>query len=170
MHAIFASSSQQVDGVPFELSKVQVEANAIAAAQAVHSMGDILANACYWAMRLDLLRPEVALEKLTLRCIRKCSHSSATFTHLCKPISDLFDLEERKYLNAFVNRSKHVSLVFGFLQASFDEGKGGIRLKSFDYKGCNFSEKWIDDFLDELNIVYRSLCAIGLGLNRLYLT
>ncbi len=168
LHAMFASWLPDQDTVPFKLAKVQTEAHTIAAAQSIHSMGDILANACYWAMRLDQSHPEVDLKRLTLRCIQKCAQTSADFSHLNQPINVLLDSREWKYLNAFVNRTKHVSLVFGLLQASFDEDRGGIKLKSFEYKGERYDKKWIDGLLNELSVAYRSLCDVGLGLNRFY--
>ncbi|MFN7289896.1 MAG: hypothetical protein ACK5T6_04870, partial [Pirellula sp.] len=101
------------------LAKLKVEAHSIAAAQAIHSMGDVMANACYCAMRLDLHSPAIDLNRLSLRCINKAAKKSSEFAHLNSAIEKLLSSSQWRYLNAYVNTTKHVSLAFSSLNASF---------------------------------------------------
>jgi len=148
-----ALMSGHAEGESMGFAQLETEAHTIAAAQALHSVADILAQAVYLALRLDLVRPMqerkrtassviVVLEEQGLRTI------SGAF-------KELIDSETFKYLAAFVNTTKHRSLMqYHFRWSLEDQEDFGLIICAFRFEDRTRSaDIWpsitVKDFLND---------------------
>ena len=146
--AILATSPSEKGDHIFK-AQFKTEAHIIASAQALHSLVDIASHIIYYALLFD----ELDIFKLDIYKIRDKLNQIKRYTNTHELIIKLIESEEFKYLNAYVNTTKHISLVSSNISASFvPEVRGGIKINSFSYvksKCCKqcFDSKWAEDFL-----------------------
>lgn len=166
-----ASPSEKGDDVRIYLFKA--EAHLIAAAQALHSLCDILAFVVYWTFKLDTYPNSPKENKVNLYSI---NNTLKNYKMIHPPTQRLIDevtnSEEYEYLTAFVNSSKHKSLIPSLLSVTFGEKPTyGMRIKDFswlDSKGNkkDFDRKWSNDFLHkDCQGLRTKLLKIGISLN-----
>jgi len=163
-------------GQSLRLARFKAEAHIIASAQALHSLCDIVCHVVYWAYKLDTIPSAPATTRLNLHTILRTLYKLPQHTTTASLIQAVVDSPEFIYLCAYVNTTKHKSLVISSMAASMDgEGRGGMRIGAFSYtdpvgKHYSFDRKWASDFLfPENQSVRLKLVAVGCSLNA-YLT
>ncbi len=150
--AIFQALSNEKKGDKVILAKFKAEANLIASAQAIHSLFDIIASIVYLALKLDSYPNPLLENKINLYSVNKFLKKNPICLKTLGAIKNIISSPEFDYLAAYVNTTKHRSLVSSSLSASFVENKSGILLKGFtyvDYKGNlkHYNKKWSQDFI-----------------------
>lgn len=136
-----------------------------AAAQALHSMADILAQIINEAV---LKRP-LSGAQVTLFNVCKNLKNQKNASSVASRIEALQASKEFDYLHAFVNTIKHRRLLDTEWRAEYGEGardERGIRFKAFTYKGKSYSTIWASDILNDYkNKVVDLICAVGNAVN-----
>ena len=134
-------------------AKFQAEAHTIASAQAMHSLCDILSIIVYWSFQLDTVSNAPLLNKLNLFSVNRSLNNLQQYSKTSNMIRTATSSSEFEYLAAYVNTTKHNSLVSSSLSVSFDaDNKNGMRIKEFscpDFSGNinNYGSKWSHDLL-----------------------
>lgn len=169
--AVLTAAATGDDGLNMRVAKFKAEAHIIASAQALHSLCDIVCQIVYWAYRLDTVACVPKPNKLNLHSLCVALESLPHYATTCARINQVIDSPEFIYLRAYVNTTKHKSLVASTLSAVFTEDRGGIRFQAFTYTDprgntTSFDRKWATDFvLPENNLVREKLMAVGSSLN-----
>ena len=140
----------------FHMAKLRYEANIVAAAQASHSISDNLAHLIYTTFRAPSNREDrPKLERL---------NKEIRAGNLKLAIEHLLGLREYAYLKNFVNYNKHMSLVESRYQVDTPtdyELQHGVKFRAFR----NHSEKWGEEFLNELKKIQSAHVQIGIRVN-----
>ncbi len=146
-----------------EIAMLETEAHGIAAAQALDSVPDILSQALYLALRLDLKKP--MLEGLrTVQSVTQALEDAA-LNSVSTGLKELVNSETFEYLRAFVNTTKHRSLIDNLFHRSLvDSEDYGLTICAFRYeersgKVKGWPSKTFKEFL-EYTAVYMS-AAVG---------
>lgn len=164
---LFAGSSEAIIAAQFK-----AEAHIIASAQALHSLCDILSGIVYWCFQLDSVPKPPPVNRLNLRAVHRTLCTLTKYSTTANLINAAISSDEFAYLSAYVNTTKHKSLVNSTLTASFEaDYRNGMRIKEFSYtdpseKMSPYERKWSHDFLFPENDALRlKLVAIGNSLN-----
>lgn len=86
-------------------------------------------------------------------------------SNLQQKLSSLLSSDWFKYIDGFVNTTKHRNLVGHSFTISFQENKVGARLSGFTYKNDTHQPYWAHDVLDGIVIVKNDLVGCGIALN-----
>lgn len=175
--AIWLSATGHPSAPPLIYARVRAEAEMIAAAQSLHSTADIMASVVYWA--LDFPSSAKTLDEFQLNLFRVREHlqQDLVYTEITNAINDFFDLPQFKYLTAYVNTTKHRSLVEAPYTAQTDlrdKPRQGFRIKAFKYRKSkrnvqSYNRTWAEDFLlTDAEIVGNGILTIGNSLNDYY--
>lgn len=168
MKTILMAHSGDSSARGFIDGKMRSEAHLIAAAQAVHSLADIMTHAVYWSLGIALKMSESQFRNISLANAVKCD---AINLLVREDMQKLLVMDEFKYLGAFVNVIKHRRLVPAGMSADvshIDSYRRGIRLEPFQYMNCSFERKWGIDFLQhDMPIVMDRTISIGRTLGAL---
>ena len=149
----WALMSDHDEGDAMAIAQRQTEAHTIAAAQAIHSVPDILAQALYLAFRLDTIRPMRECDRTMTSVVRALK--SASIGSVSAPVEELLTSDIFKYLRAFVNTTKHRSLIdYSFHMSVEDSEDFGLSIFPFVYQDrSGVVEGWpsrtVRQFLDE---------------------
>ena len=144
----------------FREAKLIAEANIIACAQSTHSVSDILSYVIIHSLKLS----GIDEKRISISEVNKILSNGA----LKKQIERLLGLKEYRYLQDFVNTTKHISLVFSEYSVdlqSNDDDAHGIKFKSFSYKDRRHPEKWAEEFVQELRKISIEFVQIGRAIN-----
>jgi len=160
-----AKGAIEVGGQEWQKAEFASTAETEAAAQALHSMADILAQIVNKAvLKTPLSEAQVSLGKV---CEELKRRNCAPI--IVSKIESLQNSKEFEYLNAFVNTIKHRHLLDTDYRAEFGNGtrnEEGIRFKAFTYKGRSYSTVWASDILDGYKKRIADLiCAVGNAVN-----
>jgi len=164
-----ASGSEEAN--KFVEAQVLSEAHVIAFAQSLHSTADILAQVIYFGLDLDsyLAKP------IQARCRNihtVCDYMrKATFAPgVVGTIEDFRQLPAFRYLRAYVNITKHRSLVDVIHSISLGSAnpRYGVKILPFEYSSTeNFPERWADDFIEQDYVAIREgINRIGVGMSK----
>jgi hypothetical protein len=173
--AIFLAASPDNVNQHILSAQFQAEAHTIASAQAMHSLLDILSVIVYWSYQLDTVSNSPSLNKLNLFSVNKSLNNLQQYSKTLNLIRTATSSSEFEYLAAYVNTTKHNSLVSSSLSVSFDtDNKNGIHIKEFSYTDFsgninNYGSKWSHDFLfmDNYSLLLM-LIAVGNSLNNYF--
>ena len=153
--------------IKFDRARLVAEANAIACAQHMHSISDVLAHTIYHSLKsLDLDENDVSLVTIS---------RSIDNGPLKDEIVKLLGCREFCYIKDFVNTTKHHSLVFSEYSVNLENlGKEehGMKFKSFSYtpresdKAREHKEKTHYQILNELEKLVFRYTSIGKELNK----
>jgi hypothetical protein len=169
--AIFSGISDEKTGNIIIEAKFKAEAHLIASAQALHSLSDIIATIIYWAFKLDSYPNPPRENKINLYSIKKSLKDNSLYRKTQKSISNITASSEFDYLTAYVNTTKHKSLISSSLSASFLGNRSGILIKEFtyyDYQDIpkHFGKKWSQDFiLGDIQKLRKKLLILGNTVN-----
>lgn len=159
---------------PFREAAFVSEAHLIACAHALHSTGDILAHAAYFATLPGPTRlPE---HRITMPTVMDALRPHATHQAILAGLEAMRTSTAFKYVDAYVNVSKHRRLLNLRASVEFDPAgaRHGLRVRPFTYKGDQFPETWSEtmtmDYRTELEtmifVVGNELNAFLQGLTR----
>ena len=143
-------------------SKSQTEA----VAQILHSMADNIAQIINKSI-LSKHGIEKPIDKVSLKGIKEVL--SDIDENIFSAVTTLLDSPEFKYIDAFVNTTKHQKIVNH--KWMFDSRKpftrNEIKFKEFNYKEKDYPQTWSDDIIGQYRtrIIYL-ICDIGNQLNR----
>lgn len=149
------------EGREFAKASFCAEAHAIAFAQSLHSTADTLAQILCISLRLSLKKRNLhsAVQYL---CGNGIAHRVAVAA------TTFQNSDEFRYLRAYVNTTKHISLVPSSYSVGLIPGqeRHGLKVAAFDYDRRHWPEKWISDFMgadfEKLSSLFG---AIGTELN-----
>lgn len=130
---ILNQAARTDEGKEFMESCFIAEAHLIAFAQALHSTADILAHIIYYCFNLEpYFTPR---EKIYLSTVYKKLKENYISPEMTNLISLFLESDEFNYLMAYVNITKHQSIVSSnyFVDLASVEGQHGLRLREFTY-------------------------------------
>lgn len=157
---------------PFARAQFICEAHAIAAAQSLHSVPDILSHIVYLSLGPGPGQGPLPVDQRHLYKVLKIVENSKVAPKVADALSRLAASEAFRYLRAYVNTTKHVSLLdraFGVTLRQVEPERYGLTILSFRYEFRGIVEewpsKWMDDFLrDSVSFVSGSAIEIGQAL------
>lgn len=165
---VLKAESGSEEANKFKEARMLSEAHIIAYAQSLHSTADILAQVIYIGINLEsnLTKP-IPEDNISLKNINDCMRKKEFALNVVKSIDALIKSPEFQYLQAYVNKTKHQSLVDLTHYVSLNTPKYGILMLPFEYKGHSFPEKWADDFvIQDFQTIKKSVFCIGHELNK----
>lgn len=167
---IFEQAAGTDKGREFALAQFQAEANMIACAQSLHSLADIFSQIIYFSLNLDKnLKNPIPQEKRYLFNINKAIANIPQFIKLHLELNHLLKSEQFEYLNAYVNTTKHQSLIPSTYSVSFVENiepTHGLKIAEFEYNGNPYKAKWSKEFFEtDFNYFEKSFVNIGNEIN-----
>ncbi len=140
-------------------------AEAEAAAQVVHSMGDTLAQ----ILNLALLKPSLSEEEVYLGKVQDSLRSQSRYASIVSRVKELKACTYFQYIDAFVNTIKHRRLLDTDYHAEGGEGTRkdqSVRFLPFQYKGRAYPTTWANDITDSyIQAVTSRICDVGNSLN-----
>lgn len=151
MHVSLMSGHDE--GEPMAFAQLETEAHTIAAAQALHSVVDILSQAMYLAFRLDLANPMPERQRTTGSVISTLEKSG--LKTVSGALKDLVNSETFRYLAAFVNTTKHRSLIDSHFRLSFEDPEDfGFSISAFRFEDRGgaveiWPSKTVKEFLND---------------------
>jgi hypothetical protein len=154
----------------FVEAQILSEAHVIAYAQSLHSVADILAQVIYLGLDLerDLSEPiPMRYRGLHRMCERMIKERLAL--EVADTINTFRQSLRFLYLQAYVNTTKHRSLVDVTHSSSFESSdpRYGIKILPFEYEGRSFAEKWAYDFVgQDFRAICEGIFRIGSAMNR----
>jgi hypothetical protein len=164
---LLAAGSEEARG--FVEARILSEAHVIAYAQSLHSVADILAVVIYLGLDLErsLSRP-IPVHSRGLRRVCESMQRESLALEVADPIDAFRQSTTFLYLEAYVNTTKHRSLVDTTHSISFESSDPtyGIKILPFEYKGKSFAEKWANDFVGpDSRTIRQGIVRIGSAMN-----
>ena len=157
---------------PLNAARLHAEAHTIAAAQSLHSTADIMALVIFWALNFPKCAKAPDEHRLNLYQVRNHLQNEPNCTDIRDAINALLESDQFKYLNAYVNTTKHRSLVQVKYTAHLDptdKPRQGLKIVAFEYNNKQFDERWAKDFLfSEAQHVRDGILFIGNTLNAFF--
>lgn len=126
------------------------EAHIIAFAQSLHSSCDILAKAIYQGLDLENnIKKPLGFRSQNLSRILSEIERVNYAPNVAATINQLRQSKEYKYLHAYVNQTKHHSLIDSKASVSLENEKQGLLLSEFEVADSKkkWPRKWADDFV-----------------------
>jgi hypothetical protein len=144
---LFMAISGTDEGHEFLVARFCAEAHAIACAQSLHSTADILAQVLCISLNLDGLFKPKEYRYLQTVVNRMSQHTIAP--SVVAAANYFLQSDEFRYLSAYVNTTKHISLIkSGYsIHVVPSEEQHGLKINAFSYRGENWPEKWLTDFI-----------------------
>ncbi len=143
----------------FQEARFISEANIIACAHTMHSIADVLAHLINDALALGFDDDEL----LDLKTANKKLPPNS---NLRRQVECLLGMHQFDYLRAFVNTSKHVSLIDSGYHVNLENGvKHGILFRKFTYKQREYKAKWSEEFIDDMSAIAKTYQCIGIAIN-----
>jgi len=160
--AIFGHFSESDKCVKFKIAVFNAEANLIAFAQSLHSLGDICAHIIVYSNHE--LKNAFAKKRIGIKELANYFKKNVPQEELLKSINKLLDSQEYKYLEGYVNITKHSSLVSTRYTVSFETNetpKHYFKIEDFKYKKEHFksisSTELMEDYFDSLKKLYKEI-------------
>jgi hypothetical protein len=164
---IFDQATHTKIGKNFSSALFKAEANIIAHAQALHSLADIFSQVIYVSLNLDKnINKQIPESSRSLYNVNKALKKLPQFFELNDNLEIYLNSAQFKYLNAYVNTTKHRSLIPVAYSISFNqndiEPMHGLRISGFEYNDEIFPSKWTIELLgDDYAFIENSLLKIG---------
>ena len=167
---IFEQATDSDRGKKFRKAQFKAEANIIAFAQSLHSVADIFSQIIFFSLNLQNFSGlKLPKNRLYLGSMVKELERIGQCNSLTSSLNKLLDSDEFDYLNAFVNTTKHISLINSRYTLSFVEEAElchGMRISEFKYKTKHYVKKWSDKFLgDDFKFLNTAIVESGVILN-----
>lgn len=153
----------------FNLFIRKVGAHLIACIQSIHALPDILANAVYYSLAINLTAKPIKERLITASSVAKRFLEISDAQPVRLLLTELVNDEKFSHLSALANHSKHRSLIF----PSMNEDWTGLRaerhsvmLSAFEYDGNSLMQVSAKEFLvAESNRCSRLVIQAGHALN-----
>ena len=147
---------------------IKSEAHIIAFAQALDSSCDILAKAIYQGLDIENnIKNPLNFRSQKLSNIQDSMVRASYAPNVTAAIDQLLGSEEFKYLHAYVNQTKHHSLIDSKASVSLVDKKQGLMLSEFKATDSKkkWPRKWADDFaITDFKVIKEKLENIGIEL------
>ena len=148
----------------FSEARIIAEANAIACAQSMYSVQDLLSYVVFYIFNLTNYDGKKTLTDIYTYIPSKKVKSQ---------IQSLTGSHRFLYLKDFVNQTKHVSLVESAFNADFKDITNiqqGMKFEAFSYipgssKPRKHKSKWYKEFLMDIEIIEKAYVSIGKEIN-----
>jgi len=154
---IFESVAGTEKGNQFDVAVFKAEAHLIAFAQSIHSLGDIFAQIIYTSLNLDTkLKKPIQLKLRTISKINECISNIHECRKLHSELNCFLKSDQFKYINAYVNTTKHRSLIPANYSVSFSERikpMHGFKIAKFSYNDYSFEPKFSNEIIED-TLVY----------------
>ncbi len=145
----------------FHTAAVKSEPHLIACAAAVHSLADIMAHVVF--IGTGLPPDSVAEDRRGLHSVACALKRAKLAPSVVRSLEELAQSESFRYVHAYVNTTKHRSLVSTQLAMSWGSpGKQGFKVVEFKYKDSVFPATWFDTVADEYRTSVGAL-IVGIG-------
>ncbi len=143
-----------------------IGAHAVACAQSIHSVADLLANAVFYCLKLDAGGEPLAPEKVDLRRVCAMLGKEPALLPIKAALETLVADAAFAHVDALSNKAKHSSLVKAALNEDMTgerERRHEIRFQAFRRKGADYPEAEVEGALAP---AYRaaSEATIGVGI------
>jgi hypothetical protein len=148
------------EAADFHEARLIYEANVIACAQAMHSVSDIISHVILDSLAIR----DVDDENLDLKTIQRLLPESSLKNRVVRTLG----LDYFRYLQDFVNTSKHVRLVgsqYTVDLTGVEKVPHGVKFRQFECKGRLHKEKWGETFLKEMKQLSIEYVHLGCALN-----
>lgn len=161
----YSFSTASEGGQEFSVAAAKSEAHLIACAAAIHSLADIMANVVFIGAGLP---PDIPEDRRSLHSVANALKQAQAAPFIVKALEDLGQSESFKYIQAYVNTTKHRSLISNQVSIHFGPpGKQGFKVMEFKYKDRCFPSTWFDTVADEYrDSVGALIIEIGNALNQ----
>jgi hypothetical protein len=128
---------------------LRVEANVIACAQALHSLGDILAHVVYFAVGINLRAKSLAEDGISLNAVADKLLLEPEFSEVAVCLDKLRGNNQFKTVMAIVNHSKHRGLIEPniIVDHTSTTVPYALQFESFIYRNKLYAEKEIGSVL-----------------------
>jgi hypothetical protein len=147
----------------------EVGAHLTACIQSIHAVPDILANALYYSLGLNLLPGAIKPRALSIASVAARLTQYPDSANLGALLETLAIGGEFKHLSALANQAKHRTIVFPSLNEDCTgerEVKHAVTFPAFEHEGVPYGEVFADKFLkDEYSRCSALVVAIGSELN-----
>lgn len=137
--------------------KLAAEAHLISCLYSIRSILDIFAN----LIDALLLDRKVGVEHCDIRRVRDRLPDCAFKAKL----SEVMSSDWFKYVNAFINTTKHRQLIRQSSTVSFEQDRVGIHVDEFKYGGQDFPAFWATDVLEGVSDLANQIVALGKAFN-----
>jgi hypothetical protein len=141
----------------FQVAKIANEANTIAAIYTVRSVFDLFSQ----LVRGLLIEDKLSEEACNIYRVRDHLEEGELRT----AIKRLLESEGFRYINAFVNVTKHRSLVKYGALVDFVNDKAGVKFSAFEYRNELFPALWSDEILEKTLTTKNEIVTAGIALN-----
>lgn len=161
---ILEQASGTDKGQKFALAQFQSEAHMIAYAQSLHSIADILSQIIYYSLNLDknLKKP---IKERTRYLGNVNEGIKCKYNKLYLEVNHLLKSDKFRYLKAYVNTTKHRSLIFAKYYIDFVENIDpiyGLKIGEFRYDDKHYKAKWSREFMeDDYKFIEEAFFNIG---------
>lgn len=138
---LLMSAANQPEAGPYRIVLFIAEAHLIACAQTLHSLGDIMASVVFTASGLPAWGlPE---SERSLSSVLKHLDGINGFKEISAPLRELQRAFSFRFVNAFVNITKHRRLIATHHRVSLSPNqKHGLIIEAFDYGRETFATQW----------------------------
>jgi hypothetical protein len=154
---ILESATGTEKGKQFNVAIFKAEAHLIAFAQSIHSLADIFAQIIYTSLNLDAkLKKPIQLKLRTISKINESISNLSEYRKLHSELNCFLKSDQFKYINAYVNTTKHRSLIPVNYSVSFIESIKpihGLKIAKFTYNDYSFEPKFSNELIEE-TLVY----------------
>jgi len=166
-HKILLSASDPIINRDFYETIFMIEANIIAYAQAFHSLADILSHIIFYGLEIENYNCSFNKDSISIKKVSDFINGYLYGDLITNQVEKLFHCNEFKYLEGFVNTTKHRSLVETKHSIEFtDPQKYGVKIYPFNYNVNKFQKKWSEDFITiDFKIILDRLINIGNSIN-----
>lgn len=149
---IFEGAAGTDKGKQFGIAVFKAEANMIAYAQSIHSLADIYSQIIYVSLNLDkkLEKPIPQMHRSIIK-INKAISNIPEFTKLHSELNCFLTSNQFEYLNAYVNTTKHRSLIPVKYSVFFEkkiEPTHCFEIERFNYNGSTYKSKYSKEFIE----------------------
>ena len=152
------SSGEEAAG--FQEARFIYETNLIACAQSMHSVADIISHVIHDSLALEGIDEEI----INLKIVNGALQNGP----LKERVTRVLGLAHFRYLEDFVNTSKHIRLVDSVYSLDFtgeEEIPYGVRFRSFQRNNRTHKQKWGRDFLEEMKQLSVEYIQLGSAIN-----
>ncbi|HEC77451.1 MAG TPA: hypothetical protein ENI33_09410 [Thermoplasmatales archaeon] len=157
-------------------AEIVSEANAIAMAQSLHSMADIMSQVVYRIILNSGLNEQNITFYKVKKKLEERSSTDISLLPIKDAMEDLWRNNSFQYIASFVNTVKHRSIVDTKYTFELKQGRyrQGIKFKKFNYKGTHYPEVWTDELVknykeEVLELIIKIGCTLNNYLERIFL-
>jgi len=153
------------EGLDYAL--MRAEAHSIACAQAIHAVGDSLANVVYFSLGMNLDARPLSARAVSLASVRERLSNQSQFSKIYQGLSDLAVDKSFVALDAVVNHGKHRGIVEPRLSIDL---QGASKPYAFEFGAfvydAPYAEKEVEELLSPAYLcVSTMVIRTGIALN-----